>query len=163
MAGSMTNVARHTIVDVVVRPFVGLLDVAFESVRQEVDVLVLVGQQVVEFMIEHADDLARLIADDALLLLVVEGRDGEATLVVLIDGEVDVAEMGEAVMERVGSDIFARRVLLVGSSETPSCWVSAQDSLDGLPRSPFSSISQCTDVNEMMSSRPLSFLTINVR
>ena len=39
-----------------------------------------------------------LIANNLLLLFVVEGRDGEATGVVRIDIEVDISKMGEVLV-----------------------------------------------------------------
>ena len=51
----------------------------------------LFRKQTVEFGVEHADDLAGLIADDFVLLDVVEGRNREAAGVVGVDGEINVA------------------------------------------------------------------------
>jgi hypothetical protein len=109
----------NTIVDVVVSPLVRLLDLRLQVLRQEVDFLVLLRQQVVELGVEHADDLAGLVADDRVLLGVVEGRDREAPLVVLVDVEVDVAQVREALVDGVRLDVLARLVVF-GRGEPPA-------------------------------------------
>lgn len=67
----------YTIVDVVIRPLVRGLDLVFEILGQEVQLLVLLRQEIIEFGIEHANDLAALIAHDLLLLLVIQRWNGE--------------------------------------------------------------------------------------
>ena len=115
-------------------------------------------------VVEHADDLTGLVVDDRLVLLVVEGGHGEAPVVVRVHGEVDLAEVGEFWVEGVGRDFFARDVVGFGG-EAPA-WgcqgiilVVAAHDFDV----PFSSISQCTLVKGIMSSRPFSCLTIKAR
>lgn len=48
------------VVDVVVDPFVGGFDVAAEGRGEEVDFAVFRGDEVVEFVVEHADDFGAL-------------------------------------------------------------------------------------------------------
>ena len=109
----------HAIVDIVVRPLIRLLDLRLQVFRQEIDFLVLLGQQVVEFSVEHADDLAGLVADDRVLLGIVERRDREAAFVVLVHVEVDVAQVREALVDGVWLDVLARLVVL-GCGEPPA-------------------------------------------
>ena len=46
-------------------------------------------------MIEHPNDLARLVANDCLLLLVVQSWYGESSRIFWLNGKVDVAKMSE--------------------------------------------------------------------
>jgi hypothetical protein len=108
-----------TIVDVIVSPFVRLLDLGLQVLRKQNHVLVLVVQEVVELGVEHANDLAGLVADDSLLLRVVQGGDGESALVVLVDVKVDIAQVREALVNGVRLNVLARLVVL-GSGESPS-------------------------------------------
>ena len=48
------------IVDVVVCPFICLLNCCFQLLREKVNTLILVGDYVVELCVEHADDFAGL-------------------------------------------------------------------------------------------------------
>jgi hypothetical protein len=83
------------VVDVVVGPFVGCFDLGLEVFGEQVDVFVLLVYEVVEFRVEHADDFGGFVRYDRLGFLVVECWDGEASGVVWVDGEVDVAEVCE--------------------------------------------------------------------
>ena len=98
----------HAVVDVVVDPFVGGFDCGAVLFWVEVDFLVLLGQEVVEFVVEHSDYFGALggfvswslivrrvgsylVADDPLCLLVEEDWDGKPARVVGVIGEVDLA------------------------------------------------------------------------
>lgn len=71
-------------------------------------------------MVEHADDLARLVAHNLILLLVEERGDREAAFVVGVDVEVDVAEVREGLaVQRVGRYVVAGE-LFVFLGEAPS-------------------------------------------
>ena len=89
--------------------------------REQVYVLVLLRQEVVELGVEHADDLAGLVADDLLLLDVVQRGHGEAALVFRVDFEVDVAQVGVGRVDGVGPCVFARQLFIRGG-EAPSSW-----------------------------------------
>lgn len=104
--------SQLTIVDVVVCPFIGLFNLLLQILWEELDLLVLLWQQLVEFMVEHADDLTGLIADNGLLLLVPESWDGEACRVVFIRSEIDVAQMSEILVQRIWGGILARHLLV---------------------------------------------------
>ena len=78
------------VVDVVVGPFVRRVDLLLQRLGVQIHVLVFLGQEAIEFGIEHADDLTGLVADDFALLDVVEGRDGEAAFVFGVDLEINV-------------------------------------------------------------------------
>jgi hypothetical protein len=60
-----------------------------------------------------------LVADDSASLLVEEDWDGETASVVWVLGEVDITQVGEVLVQRVGNGVLARQVL-VGSNEAPS-------------------------------------------
>ena len=100
------------VIDVVVSPVVGFVNLLLQVLRVEVDFAVLFGQEVVEFGVEHADDLARFVTDDGLLLLVVEGWHGEAALVVWVYLEVDVSEVADA-LDGIWSHVLAWQLLVV--------------------------------------------------
>lgn len=140
-----------------------------EGLRKEVDLLVLVCEEVVEFVVEHADDFGAFVADDTVRLFVVEDGDCEAAFVVGFVVEVNIAQVCEGAVQwvwgSVGSwDIFVR------SCEAPAwlrIWISillsqlgSKFELSFLPCGPRC---QCTDVYGMMSSRPFSLRVIRVR
>lgn len=102
----------NTVVDVVVSPFISLFDLLLEIGRQEIDLLELLREEIIESVVEHSNDLAALIVDDALLLFVVECRYGEAALVVLVVCEVDITKMGVAIVQRVRCGVVSRNVFI---------------------------------------------------
>lgn len=101
------------VVDVIIGPVISLLDVLLQIVREENHVFVFLGEEIVKLGVEHADDFRGLIADDRLVLLIVKGRDGEAALVFWVSGEVDIAQVRVFGVERVGSCIGARDLLIL--------------------------------------------------
>lgn len=108
-----------TVVDVIVSPLVRLLDLRLQVLREKNHVLVLVVQQVVEFSVEHANDLAGLVAHDGLLLGIVKSRHREPTLIVFVHVKVDIAQMGEALVDGVRLNVLAGLVVL-GSGKSPA-------------------------------------------
>jgi len=113
----------HAVVDVVVGPVVGGVDFLLEILGQQVDVAVLRGQQVVELRVHHADDLGGFVADDGFFLLVPERGHCEAAAVVLVDLEVELAEVGVVWVEGVFGYVLTRDILAF-FDETPACRVS---------------------------------------
>ena len=107
------------VVDFVVGPLVRLIDLGLEVGGQEVEGGVLFGQEAVKLVVEHADYLTGLVVDYGAGLGVVQSWDGEATLIIGLDREVNVADVGEFRMEWIRSDIFARE-RLVWSDEAPA-------------------------------------------
>lgn len=83
------------IVDVVVGPFVCGVDLGAEGLREEVDLFVLVCEEVVEFVVEHANDFGTFVADNSVCLFVVENGNREAALVVGFVVKVNVAQVRE--------------------------------------------------------------------
>lgn len=73
----------------------------------------------VELSVEHANDLAGLVADNGLLLGIVESRNSESALVVLVHVKVDIAQVGEALVDGVGLNVLAGLVVF-GSGKPPS-------------------------------------------
>lgn len=65
--------------------------------------------------VEHPEDLAALIVDDALRLLVVQHGDGETALIVRLRLEVHLPYVREVAMalERVRHDVLTRLVLIL--------------------------------------------------
>ena len=108
-----------TVVDVIVSPLVRLLDLRLQVLRKKNHVLVLVVQQVVEFCVEHANDLAGLVADNGLLLGVVKSGNREPALVVLVHVKVDITQVSETLVNGVGLDVLAGLVVL-SSGESPA-------------------------------------------
>lgn len=109
------------VVDVVVGPFVGGFDLRLEGFGEEVDVFVLLVDEVVEFGVEHADDLGGFVGHDRVVLFVPEGRHGKAAVVVGVDGEVEVAEVGVLGVEGVGmGEVAGDFVLFIFRDEAPS-------------------------------------------
>jgi hypothetical protein len=102
----------YTVVDVVVSPLISLFDLLLEIGRQEIDLLELLGQQIVEGVVHHSDDLTALVVDDALLLLVVEGGYSEAALVILVVFEVDITKMGVAFMQGIRCGVVSRNAFI---------------------------------------------------
>jgi hypothetical protein len=121
IVGGKTYEARFvdTIVDVVVSPLVSLLDLGLQVLGEENHVLVLVFEQVVEFSVEHANDLARLVADDGVLLGVIKRGDRESAFVVLVHVKVDVTQVSEALVDGVRLNVLARLIVLRGG-EAPA-------------------------------------------
>ena len=95
------------VVDVIVSPIIRAFDFALEFLGKQIDRLVPLGKQVVEFSVEHADDLAGFVADDLVLLDVVEGGDGEAAGVFGVDTEVNVTKVGHVLMNGIRGHVIA--------------------------------------------------------
>ena len=153
----------HAIVDVVVSPFVGLIDLFLQCWREKIDGSFVFGEHVVKFVVEHADDLTGFVADDGLLLDVIEARHRESAAIVGLRREVYVAEMRELWVNGVGMNVFARQ-LFIRSHEAPSFALNQPNpNRMSTAAIPFSPICQWTEVNGMISSRPFNFLTIKVR
>lgn len=111
----------HSVVDVVVRPGVCVFDLGRERRRVQVEVgrFELGRQEVVELRVQHANDLGGFVGHDGLLLLVPERGHGEARRVVLVRGEVEVAEVCEFRVERVGGGVGSGD-LFIGGREAPA-------------------------------------------
>ena len=53
----------HPVVNFVVGPIIGPFNLGFQVLREEINLLMLVGDDVIELRIEHSDDLAGLDVD----------------------------------------------------------------------------------------------------
>lgn len=73
----------------------------------------------VELGVEHANDLAGLVAHDGLLLGIVKSGDSESALVVLVHVKVDIAQVGKALVDGVWLDVLAGLVVF-GGGKSPS-------------------------------------------
>lgn len=65
-------------------------------------------------MIEHSNDLTRLIAHDLLLLLVVQRWYCEPTRIIWLHVKIDIAEMGKIVVQWIRSYVVSRFVFILG-------------------------------------------------
>ena len=95
------------VVDVVVSPVVDSFDRLPHVRGEEVEFGVLFGQKVIEFVVEHPDDVGRFVGHDGLGLLVVKSGDSEATAVVGIDVKVDLAKVSEVGVDGVLGDVLS--------------------------------------------------------
>ena len=80
----------HAVVNLVVSPLVRRLDLVLQILGKEIDFPIFLGDDIVEFGIEHADDLARFVVDDRLLLHVVQHRHSKPSFVLRVDLEVNI-------------------------------------------------------------------------
>jgi len=110
---------RHTIVDIIVSPVIRLLDLLLQLLWEEIDLGILLGQNPVETMIEHANDLRRLVVHNALLFLVVQRWHCKAATVILVVLEIDLADVRILWMYRIGLSVCTR-LLLVFGGESPA-------------------------------------------
>lgn len=110
--------------------------------------------------------LTHLIAHNPLRLLIIEHRHRKPALVFRVLCKVDIAKVRIVRMQWVRGDIFTRQ-FLVGGYKAPAFTMLETCIIDRTYREevtvPFSPRCQCTEVNEMKSSRPLSFRVIKVR
>lgn len=113
--------AVDSIVYIIVGPLIDCLSYLAKRLGKEVkSALLRVGNQVVKGVVEHANNLTTLIVDNLVLLLVIESGDCETALVIWIDGEVNVAQMRETLVEGVWRHVGARLSLgLVRGCEAP--------------------------------------------
>jgi len=110
----------NSVIDIIIRPLVSLFNLPLQFLRQKVQFLVFAFEQMVEFMIEHADDLTALIAYDFLLFFVVEGGNCEAAGVVGVAFEVYVPDVCEFRVEWVWGGVCSWQVLFVWCGESPA-------------------------------------------
>jgi hypothetical protein len=116
----------NSVVDRVVYPGVHLIDVDPELLRviassRAVHLTQLGGQQLIKCTVEHPDDLAALVVDDGLFLLVPQHGYGVAARVGRVRFEVQVLQVLEAV-ERilVGGSIFPGKKPAIGAQHDAS-------------------------------------------
>ena len=121
------------VVDVVVGPVVGCFNFRLEVLGKKVDIFVFLGNDVVELGVKHADDLARLdvddrladltgkicnisraylVADNLVLLDIVEGRHCEAASIIGADIEIDLSQMSKIWVDRVWCHIVSGNLLI---------------------------------------------------
>ena len=106
-----------TVVDFVVDPFVHSINFGAQVLRVEsaarlVDLAKVLGEQVVKFAIEHADDFAGLVVDNSLLFLVPQARYSIATVIVRVCFKVELFKRAEAVsIQNVSQWLFSARTL----------------------------------------------------
>jgi hypothetical protein len=99
----------HPVIDLVIVPLVGLVNLLPQILRVQVELFgILVVQKVIKLRVEHAQDLAALVVDDGLRLLVVQHGHGETPRVGRVGLVVDVAEVGEGLVAGygVGDDVL---------------------------------------------------------
>lgn len=96
-----------TVVDVGVDPSVQLLNLRAQRLGVQIQRRIL--RQVVELIVEHADDLGRLVVDDALGLLIVKNGDSVVGVVVGVGLFVNLTNPFEAVdgVRELGGEVPA--------------------------------------------------------
>lgn len=92
----------NSIIDEIVYPGVLLFNLRAKVLREEYNVLVLLGKDIVKLAVEHANDIRRLIAHNLVLNSVVECGHREASRIVGVHLEVDLAEVGVLLMASYG-------------------------------------------------------------
>jgi hypothetical protein len=97
-----------SVIDQMVHPLVHLVDVAAEGGRVEtparsVSLLQLRRQQVIEFGIHHADNLAALVVHDGFGLGIPEHGDGIAACIRRVGFEIELLEEPEAIERLEGT------------------------------------------------------------
>ena len=121
------------VVDVIVGPVVGCFNFRLEVLGEKVDVFVLLGNDIIEFGVKHADDLAGLdvddrlakstgeicgfssaylVADNFVLLDVVESRHCETTSIIGANIEIDISQMSEIRVVRVRCHVVSGDLLI---------------------------------------------------
>lgn len=86
----------HAIVDIIVHPFVQLVDFLFQVFRVQIKLGLVGGQFPIESSVEETDNLARFVVHDGVFLFIPNYGYSEPGRVVGLGFEVEVAEMGEA-------------------------------------------------------------------
>lgn len=123
------------VVDKVVGPGVGVVDLAAQRFRVQLDGAVLVVEEVIELELlvyfsykggwgiylraKHAQNLGALIINNPPALLVVQHRDGKPPLVVPLALKVHVPQVREVLVQRIRNHLLARLVLVL-SDEAPA-------------------------------------------
>ena len=121
----------NTVVDIIIRPIIRSLNLRPQLLREQIDALEFLRKQFVEFGIEHPNDFGRFIADDFILLLIVQCRHGETTCIIRIDVEIDVAQVRKVFVERIRRYVVAGD-LFVWSCETPSLILMSEPEIPGV-------------------------------
>jgi hypothetical protein len=109
----------NPIINIIINPLIHLLNLVLQLLGKKIQLLILILHQIVKRMVEHADNLTTLIADNLLLLLVVQRRDGKPAFVVRTLRKVNVAEMRVVWMQRIRRSIISGDVLIRGR-ESPA-------------------------------------------
>lgn len=125
----------HAVVDVIIDPFIGSIDISLQGLGEQVHLLELLWEDIIELGIEHADNFSALlllalannavlgvsyfVADNQLGLLVEQNGDCESSGIVRIIREVDLANVGEVRVQRIGDSVLPGD-LFIRSSEPPA-------------------------------------------
>lgn len=91
-----------TIVDIVIGPSIGLIDLRPQCLGVQVHIPLLRWQQVIELGVKHANDLTALVINDRVELLIPEYRHGEASFVIWIGVEIQRLGAVETLVQGVG-------------------------------------------------------------
>ena len=100
------------IVDVAVSPFVCLLDLGPQVLWQKIDGCVLLGEKIIEFCVQHADDLAGFVVDNLMGLGVVKDWNREPARVFRVDGEVKLTYECVRGVNRIRANVLAGKCLV---------------------------------------------------
>lgn len=108
-----------TIVNARVRPLIRVFDLVLQLRWEKVNLCKLPWQQMIKFIIKLPNDLFTLIAHNSFLLLIVEDRDGESTVIVGLALKVCISQMREVWMKGIGDHVFFW-VGFFGGCESPA-------------------------------------------
>lgn len=102
----------HAIVNIIVYPFIQLVNFLFQVFRVQIKLGLIGWQFLVERSIEETDNLARFVVDDGVFLFIPNNGYSESGRVVGLGFEVEVAEVGGA-EERVRGSV-GEGIVIVG-------------------------------------------------
>lgn len=111
-----------SVIDEIVHPAIRLLNLGAEVLREKYHVLILLGKDIIELAVEHADDIRRLVAHNLVLDSVVECWYREASGIVGVHLEVDLAEVGVLLVASnwIWPNILTRSILILRCSKSPT-------------------------------------------
>ena len=88
----------NSIIDILKHPRIHLLDPISKILGKKYHIPIFLWQEIVEFRVEHSNDLAALVIDNRASLLVVQCRNRKSTLVVRVDFKIYIPKMRKAFM-----------------------------------------------------------------
>ncbi|KAI6759396.1 hypothetical protein HG530_010076 [Fusarium avenaceum] len=96
------------------------IDLLLKILRVQLDRLVILIQKIIK-LVQHAENLAALVAHNSVRLLVKQHRHSVSAIIVLLTLEVDILQVCEALvaLDGVRHDILARNIFVLGH-ESPA-------------------------------------------
>ncbi len=109
----------HPVIDQIILPRMRLFNLGLQILRIQIHTLVLIRNDIIKLGPKHAQDLAALVIHNRLGNLVIQHWHSETPSIIRDDGEVHIAQVGEALvaLEWVGDDVLAFGIGVFGSGE----------------------------------------------